>query len=72
MSAYDDFCGCGDYACPECFGASLPDSLDNAWYDRELVTSRPNSPAGRAAYARLEAHGMMRTDAAARPKQEKA
>ena len=58
MSAYEDFCGCGDYACRECFGAALPDSLDNAWLDQELVKQYPNAPSGKAARARLEKHGM--------------
>ena len=58
MSAYEDFCGCGDYACRECFGAALPDSLDNAWLDQALVKQCPDKPAGRAAYLRLLKHGM--------------
>ncbi len=31
MSAYEEFCGCGEWACRECFGGdAVPDSLNNA------------------------------------------
>lgn len=33
MSAYDDFCGCGEYDCGECFGGGAPRPPGNAWLD---------------------------------------
>lgn len=38
MNAYDEFCGCGEYACTKCFGGERPaDAVtDNAWLDAAL------------------------------------
>lgn len=43
MSASEDFCGCGDYACGECFPAGRPaDAVtDNAWLDATLAGGAP-------------------------------
>jgi hypothetical protein len=31
MSAYDEFCGCGEYSCGECFSGH-PVAVGNAWF----------------------------------------
>lgn len=39
MSATEEFCGCGDYACRECFPAGRPTGArtDNAYLDDALA-----------------------------------
>ena len=58
MSAYDDFCGCGDYSCGQCFNGE-PDAIGNAWEDQALLDALPrDSYVAKAIRARLERYGM--------------
>jgi hypothetical protein len=46
MSACDDFCGCGEYSCRECFndGDGTDSQTGNAWLDEALARSAPEGP----------------------------
>ena len=58
MSASEDFCGCGDYACGQCFGGCA-DAKGNAWLDQALVKNGPSTIMAKVARERLEKYGVI-------------
>ena len=61
MSAHEEFCGCGEYSCAQCFGGTA-DAVGNAWFDQATVEKHPGSMAAKMASRRLEKYGVSRKD----------